>query len=167
MKRRTEHLIEKRDGRTEFLRVTKLARSIHLALHSVGVDEDWRALDLANVTLLALRQKHGGDRAGGDRAGSDRAGAPIVLTTSELADAVQHLLVVTGQPAAAVAYGAVAAERTRRRRSLAALGRIGEFGLVAGVPNGGSHATASQSTTSQSMGPHSTGELHTRRGAGE
>jgi hypothetical protein len=44
MKRRTEHLVEKRDGRTEFLRATKLARSIHLAMHSVGVDEDWRAL---------------------------------------------------------------------------------------------------------------------------
>lgn len=55
MKRRTEHLVEKRDGRTEYLRATKLARSIHLALVSVGVDEDWRALELANVVLLALR----------------------------------------------------------------------------------------------------------------
>jgi hypothetical protein len=31
---------------------------------------------------------------------------------------------VTGQPAAAVAYGAVAAERTRRRRSVAEYGRM-------------------------------------------
>ena len=45
MKRRTEHLVEKRDGRTEFVRATKLARSIHLALSSVGVDEDWRAIE--------------------------------------------------------------------------------------------------------------------------
>jgi hypothetical protein len=121
MKRRTEHLVEKRDGRTEFLRATKLARSIHLALHSVGVDEDWRALELANVLLLALREKRG------------EGAAP--LATSELADAVQHLLVVTGQPAAAVAYGAVAAERTRRRRSLATLGRLGgpvATGMAAG-----------------------------------
>jgi hypothetical protein len=116
MKRRTEHLIEKRDGRREFVRATKLARSIHLALHSVGVDEDWRALELANVVLQALRQKHGVDA--GD-------GVPV-LTTTALADAVQHVLVVTGQPAAAVAYGAVAAERTRRRRSLATMGRFGE-----------------------------------------
>jgi hypothetical protein len=121
MKRRTEHLVEKRCGRREFLRATKLARSIHLALHSVGVDEDWRALELANVVLQALRQKRGGDTAG----------AEIVLTTTEIADAVQHLLVVTGQAPAAVAYGAVAAERSRRRQSLATLGRFGTAAATA------------------------------------
>ena len=121
MKRRTEHLVEKRCGRREFLRATKLARSIHLALHSVGVDEDWRALELANVVLQALRQKRGGDTAG----------AEIVLTTTEIADAVQHLLVVTGQAPAAVAYGAVAAERSRRRQSLATLGRFGTATAIA------------------------------------
>ncbi|MBL9080028.1 MAG: hypothetical protein JNL08_21225 [Planctomycetes bacterium] len=119
MKRRTEHLVEKRDGRTEFLRATKLARSIHLALHSVGVDEDWRALELANVLLLALREK--------------RSDVTVPLSTNEIADAVQHLLVVTGQPSAAVAYGAVAAERKRRRRSLATLGRFGDVAATAGV----------------------------------
>ncbi|MFY9341827.1 MAG: hypothetical protein WAT39_05025, partial [Planctomycetota bacterium] len=92
--------MHKRDGRREFLRATKLARSIHLALHSVGVDEDWRALELANVALTALRQKK---RPG-------EVGDGVVLTTAEIADAVQHLLVVTGQPAAAVSFGAVAAE---------------------------------------------------------
>lgn len=112
MKRRAEHLVQKRDGRREFLRATKLARSIHLALHSVGVDEDWRALELANVTLQALRQKRGGHAEEVDA---------MVLTTSEIADAVQHLLVVTGQPNAAVAFGAVAAERSRRRASIALL----------------------------------------------
>jgi len=118
MKRRSEHLVLKRDGRSEFLRATKLARSIHLAMHSVGIDEDWRAIELANVVLLALRQKRG----------SADADSPPVLTTAEISDAVQHLLVVTGQPTAAVAYGAVAAERTRRRRSLATLGRFAEAG---------------------------------------
>lgn len=117
MKRRSEHLVRKRDGRSEFLRVTKLARSIHEALHSVGVDEDWRAIELANVVLHALRQKRA------TASGADPS-AEIVLSTAELADAVQHVLVVTGQPQAAVAYGAVAAERTRRRRSLATLGRF-------------------------------------------
>jgi hypothetical protein len=110
MKRRAEHLVEKRCGRTEFLRATKLARSIHLALHSTGVDEDWRALELANVVLQALRQRRA--------AGADGAAAPI-LRTAEIADAVQHVLVVTGQPAAAAAYGAVGVERARRRRLLA------------------------------------------------
>ena len=112
MKRRAEHLVQKRDGRREFLRATKLARSIHLALHSVGVDEDWRALELANVTLQALRQKRG---PMGDEVDA------MVLTTSEIGDAVQHLLVVTGQPNAAVAFGAVAAARPRRRASIALL----------------------------------------------
>ena len=120
MKRRTEHLVLKRDGRTEFLRATKLARSIHLALHSVGVDEDWRAIEIASVALQALRRKRGDVAVDG----------LAVLTTSELSDAVQHLLVVTGQPAAAVAYGAVAAERTRRRRSVAEYGRL----LGSGAP---------------------------------
>jgi hypothetical protein len=139
MKRRTEHLVEKRDGRTEFLRATKLARTIHLALHSVGVDEDWRALELANVVLLALRQKRTPD-----------SGEAVVLTTSELSDTVQHLLVVTGQPAAAVAYGAVAAERTRRRASLAQLGRLpGSLGspLVAAAHDATTDAARLRRTT--------------------
>jgi hypothetical protein len=126
MKRRTEHLVEKRCGRREFLRATKLARSIHLALHSVGVDEDWRALELANVVLQALRQR---------RAGGEGEGHEVVLTTAEIADAVQHVLVVTGQAPAAVSYGAVAAERGRRRQSLATLGRFGGVGAaVAPLP---------------------------------
>lgn len=111
MKRRTEHLVEKRDGRREFLRATKLARSVHLALFEIGVDEDWRALELATVVLEGLRQKRA--------AKSDKVAlsvGQVVLTTAEIADAVQHLLVVTGQPTAAVAYGAVQAERSRRRQ---------------------------------------------------
>lgn len=115
MKRRTEHLVEKRDGRTEFLRATKLARSIHLALHSVGVDEDWRALELANVVLMGLRQRQ--------QAGGDTAVATAPLPTSTIGEAVQHLLVVTGQSAAAVAYSSMAAERARRRGALALLAR--------------------------------------------
>lgn len=117
MKRRTEHLVAKRDGRREFLRATKLARSIHLALHSVGVDEDWRALELANVVLQGLRQKRASVVVDADL---------VVLRTEEISDAVQHLLVVTGQPAAAVAYGAVAAERSRRRASVATMARVAD-----------------------------------------
>jgi hypothetical protein len=114
MKRRTEHLVLKRDGRREFLRATKLARTIHLALHSVGIDEDWRALEVANAVLTGLRQKRKGEIPADE----------MVLTTAEIADAAQHLLVITGQAPAAVAYGAVAAERGRRRNSLATLGRF-------------------------------------------
>jgi ATP cone domain len=111
MKRRVEFLVEKRDGRREWLRATKLARSIHLALQSAGVDEDWRALEVASTVLLGLRRR---------RADDPMAGCGV-LTTTEIADAVQHVLVVTGQPVAAAAYGAVSAERGRRRRALEAL----------------------------------------------
>tara|TARA_R110002094_G_scaffold107173_7_gene105521 strand:- start:685 stop:1323 length:639 start_codon:yes stop_codon:yes gene_type:complete len=135
MKRRTEHLVEKRDGRREFLRATKLARSVHLALYEIGVDEDWRALELAGVVLEGLRQKRKSLQAAGGQSGSPQsvpqAGGAVVLTTTEIADSVQHLLVVTGQPNAAVAYGAVQAERARRRQAVGiavATGRLGEAG---------------------------------------
>jgi hypothetical protein len=131
MKRRTEHLVEKRDGRREFLRATKLARSIHLALYEIGVDEDWRALELATVVLEGLRTR---------RTGHPEAKVPggsLVLSTGEIADAVQHLLVVTGQPAAAVSYGAVQAERGRRRQSVAT--------LELPTPQAGARSTSSSS----------------------
>lgn len=115
MKRRTEHLVEKRDGRREYLRATKLARSIHLALFEIGVDEDWRALELATVVLEGLRTRRRDEKESASRRD------PLVLNTVEIADAVQHLLVVTGQPAAAVSYGAVQAERGRRRQSVATM----------------------------------------------
>lgn len=115
MKRRSEHLVEKRCGRTEFLRATKLARSIQQALQSVGVDEDWRALEVTSAVLHGLRQRQQMQREDGS--------PQRVLTTREIADAVQNVLVATGQAAAAVSFGAVAAERSRRRGSLALLDR--------------------------------------------
>src|SRR5262245_53153524 len=116
MKRRSEHLVQKRDGRVEFLRATKLARSIHLALRSVGVDEDWRALEVGTAVLTGLRYRQA--EAQGD--------APSVLTTADLATAVQNVLVATGQPAAAVSFDAVASERLRRRSVLAGAGAVAE-----------------------------------------
>ncbi|MFT4843475.1 MAG: hypothetical protein ACJA0V_003992 [Planctomycetota bacterium] len=137
MKRRTEHLVEKRDGRREFLRATKLARSVHLALFEIGVDEDWRALEIASVVLEGLRQKR--KSAQSLVTATTAVGGPIVLTTTEIADSVQHLLVVTGQPTAAVAYGAVQAERARRRQFV-------------GVGVAGSSVTGSSVTGSSAAG---------------
>jgi hypothetical protein len=122
MKRRAEFLVEKRDGRTEWLRATKLARSIQLALHSAGVDEDWRALEIASAVLMGLRGRRAAATAAGTAAGP--------LRTAELADAVQHVLVVTGQPAAAAAYGAVAVERSRRRQAIEAVSRSALLGAA-------------------------------------
>jgi hypothetical protein len=125
MKRRAEYLVQKRDGRTEFLRTTKLARSIHLALLGVGVDEDWRALELANAVLTGLRCRAGAPatEATPDAVGASLPRARAMLSTAELADAVQQVLVVTGMPAAAANYGAIGADRARRRRSLHLSGR--------------------------------------------
>jgi len=130
MKRRSEHLVQKRDGRLEFLRATKLARSIHLALCSVGVDEDWRALEVTTAVLAGLRhrQQNGSAAPAGaapehDGAAAAPAARASLLTTGDIAAAVQHVLVATGQPAAAVAFDAVATERRRRRSVLAAAER--------------------------------------------
>ena len=136
MKRRTEHLVEKRDGRREFLRATKLARSVHLALYEIGVDEDWRALELASVVLEGLRQKRKSSQSSSPVAVP--VGGPVVLTTTEIADSVQHLLVVTGQPTAAVAYGAVQVERARRRQVVGIGGGAASSGVTSsGVAGSG------------------------------
>lgn len=116
MKRRAEFLVAKRDGRTEWLRATKLARSVHLALQGSGIDEDWRALEIASAVLTGLRSRHEDAEATGR--------PPRPLDTREIADAVQEVLVAIGQPCAATAYGAVAAERSRRRRSAQDLGGV-------------------------------------------
>lgn len=132
MKRRTEHLVEKRDGRREFLRATKLARSVHLALYEIGVDEDWRALELASVVLEGLRQKRKTSQSPLPAATSTEGA--VVLTTAEIADSVQHLLVVTGQPTAAVAYGAVQVERARRRQFVGVGGAADGSGAAGASP---------------------------------
>ena len=108
MKRRSEHLVRKRDGRMEFLRATKLARSVHLALKSVGVDEDWRALDVTTAVLAGLRSRR-------EQVLVD--GAPV-LSTQELAAAVQGVLVANGHAAAAVAFESTQRERELRRAML-------------------------------------------------
>lgn len=131
MKRRAEFLVEKRDGRTEWLRATKLARSIHMALASAGVDEDWRALELATAVLSGLRSRQRDEQAAGRRVG--------MLTTAQLADAVAHVLVATGAPVAAAAYGLVAAERMRRRRSLDLLAARVPAEASDAVPEPGPH----------------------------
>jgi len=126
MKRRSEHLVRKRDGRTEFLRATKLARSVHLALKSVGVDEDWRALEVGAAVLAGVRRRLD-PRAEmalpvAVEPGPGRS-TGVEVTTEMLAEAVQRVLIANGQAAAAVAFGAVATERSRHRTSLATLGR--------------------------------------------
>ena len=106
MKRRSEHLVRKRDGRTEFLRATKLARSVHLALKSVGVDDDWRAQEVGAAVLAGVRRRLD-PRAEmalpvAVEPGPGRS-TGVEVTTEMLAEAVQRVLIANGQAAAAVA----------------------------------------------------------------
>jgi len=111
VKRQAGFLIEKRDGRREWLRTTKLARSLHAALAESGVDDEWLAIDLAGVVVADARS---------------RAAAAPCLSTAALAEAAVRVLLAAGQPRAAAAYQSVGRERTRRRLVLVdAGGRLG------------------------------------------
>jgi hypothetical protein len=103
MKRTQEYLVQKRDGRREWLRSTKLARSIHRALTVTGAGEEWRAFELASTVLAGLRQKHG---------------TRCAITTGELATAVERVLSATGFQAAAFHYAKARADCVQRRRLL-------------------------------------------------
>ena len=106
MKRRTEYLVEKRDGRREWLRASKLARSIHGALRAGHEGETWRAVELAQMVLAGVARS--------------RASATAPVKTSELAHAVERVLLGQRCVHSAVAYMAVGAERQRRRSELRA-----------------------------------------------
>jgi hypothetical protein len=106
VKRRTEYLVEKRDGRREWLRASKLARSIHAALRAGREGEAWRAVELAQVVLAGVARA--------------RATAQTPVKTSELAHAVERVLLAQRCVHSAVAYLQVGAERQRRRDQLRA-----------------------------------------------
>ena len=114
MKRATGFQVRKRDGRTQWLRATKLARSIGVAiaaargeefdLASSGLTgEDWRTADLTTAILTGLRDHYG------------RGG---MLETSAIAVAVQQVLLATGFPLAAEEYLRAGGEQQRRRAAL-------------------------------------------------
>ena len=114
MKRTTGFRVKKSDGRIEWLRATKLARSIAKAIAASRGDEfvkvgggltgeDWRAVDLTTAILTGLRSRFGKDG---------------LLRTSAIADAVQRVLLATGYPRAAEEYARVGGERSRRRSAL-------------------------------------------------
>ena len=116
MKRQASQRVIKRDGRTEWLRVTKLARSIGRAISTArGVDYDvlyprldvgsadvgeaWHTLEVGSAVLAGLRQ-------------TMTAGA--ALSSEAISEAVQQVLFATGLPGAAEAYARVGGEQLRR-----------------------------------------------------
>ncbi|MCA8942328.1 MAG: hypothetical protein KDB80_07175 [Planctomycetes bacterium] len=88
MKRQAEYLVRKRDGRCEWLRATKLARSIHAALSAAGHAARDRSLDLATEIVGSLRRER-----------SDE-----VLCTERLAGQVQRTLIDRGHSLAALMF---------------------------------------------------------------
>lgn len=114
MRRQVSFLVEKRDGRREWLRATKLARSIRLALIDAEAGDEWLATELAAAVLAGLRAR----------------GEASAVRAEVIADAVGRVLVAAGCAPAAAAYVRARAERERRR---AELGRCaGELALGAG-----------------------------------
>ncbi len=112
MKRTARYRVKKRDGRTEWLRGSKLARSIGRALAAArggdwdGFDvEEWRTADLVAAVLTGVRKA---------------TGRNTILTAARLAVAVQKVLVATGFSRAAEAYSRASGEQRRRRLVLAA-----------------------------------------------
>ena len=127
MKRRAEFLVKKRDGRKEWLRATKLGRSIQRAAEAATAGdvlvEQWWAMELTAAVLQGLRQK---------------CGRGELLTTACLAEAVEQVFLATGFPQAAEAYRQAGAAQRHRRTVLevrrlidgAAVGP--EVGIVSG-----------------------------------
>jgi len=105
-------LVEKRDGRREWLRATKLARSIRLALQASSSSDEWLATELAAAVIAGLRARNDGAAVG----------------TAVIADSVARVMVAAGCVDGAAAYAAVRSERERRR---AELGRIEQAGKAA------------------------------------
>ncbi len=92
MKRQAEFLVSKRDGRREWLRATKLARSIHLALSAAGIVTREASLDLATRLVARVRRERQDE----------------VLETTRLASLVQHELIDRGYSLAALRYAEAA-----------------------------------------------------------
>ena len=104
MSSRAKYLVEKRDGRLEGLRATKLARSLHLAIDEVAPVEVGRSVALCQQVLR-------------------RVVAAGRATTGEIAAFVEDALVSADLVEAAGSYSRV--RRARRRRRPLAMGSAG------------------------------------------
>lgn len=133
MKRNASYLVQKRDGSREWLRATKLARSIQAALDDEGAVGFGDAFELAAAVLrdLALRRAQGPRPDGVDD-------GEAVVTTAEIATRVERILFASGHPRAALRYVAARAANLRRAQTIATRSSpstpLGAVGSRTGVP---------------------------------
>ena len=114
MQRTARFRVRKRNGRTEWLRSSKLARSIARALTAVGAQsnrvasycvpgEEWRTVDFTTTVLTGLRGELYDDQP---------------LETARIGEAVQQLFCATGFVDVASAFARVSNEQHRRRSAM-------------------------------------------------
>lgn len=115
MKRNEACLVQKRDGRREWLRATKLARSIQSALGDgaagCGGGGVADAFELASAVLADLGRRSGS-------APHRTAQSESIVTTVEIAACVERMLFASGHARAATRYAAVRDDRARRTRAV-------------------------------------------------
>lgn len=127
MRPNDEHLIRKRSGAREWFRLTKLARSLALALEGAAsgspdseASDPWElGLQLARSVHVALGRRRAMTARSGSRQGVENKGVENTgpwLTAEDVSAAAERALWVCGRPDAAVRYAEARASRSRARR---------------------------------------------------
>ncbi|MDA0375643.1 MAG: hypothetical protein O2865_17795 [Planctomycetota bacterium] len=122
MRPNDEHLIRKRSGAREWFRLTKLARSLALALEGSTSDaangdapDPWElGLQLARSVHIALGRRRAMAMGSSSQQGVQDAGP--WLTAEDVSAAAERALWVCGRADAAVRYAEARASRSRVRR---------------------------------------------------
>ena len=126
-------MVEKRDGRRQWLRLTKTAQSIERALASAPGEQPASAV-AERVPAGSLVMHRGGPLVASELAAQALklarktvATSGTALPTAIIAEAVQTVLVADGRPVAASRFAEVGFEQQRRQRAF--------FGCAPGTDN--------------------------------
>jgi hypothetical protein len=159
MKRNVQFLIQKRDGRSEWLRASKIARSLQRACEAAGVF-DCDVFDLTAKVMrdLSTRARIGATSFGeGPKAAASGAQAPRsdALTADAVAASVTRVLYASGLTRAATCFVVAARERAVRKLELARLREDRDATpAAAGATDGNSVRFASAATRDVSRPTH-------------
>lgn len=159
MKRNVQFLIQKRDGRVEWLRASKIARSLQRACEAAGVFDcdvfDLTAKVMRDVSTRARIRANSpgeGPKSGASDAQASRSEA---LTADAVAASVTRVLYASGLTHAATCFVIAARERAARTRELARLRADRDATPAAtGASHGNSARFASAATRDVSRPTH-------------